>query len=73
MIGMTSASTETRTAALVAPRVAAARVGVTTRTLALWADAGLLQCVRTAGGQRRYLAASVERLLAATASTAGAA
>lgn len=47
---------------LVGPSEAAARLGVTLATLARWADAGRIACVKTAGGHRRFLRAAVEAL-----------
>jgi predicted site-specific integrase-resolvase len=44
---------------LMRPGLAANELGVTTQTLANWADSGQLGCVRTAGGQRRYLATEI--------------
>jgi MerR family transcriptional regulator, light-induced transcriptional regulator len=41
---------------------AARAVGVGPSTVKRWADAGLLACVRTAGGHRRFALADVERL-----------
>jgi predicted site-specific integrase-resolvase len=41
---------------LISPRVAAALRGVTTYTLTRWADAGIIRCVKTEGGHRRYYA-----------------
>jgi len=54
-------------AALLTPAQAAARLGVTPRTLARWADAGRLVGVRTPGGHRRYPAAAVRDLAASRA------
>jgi excisionase family DNA binding protein len=44
---------------LLTPREAAAVLGVTTRTLNIYADGGRLRCTRTAGGHRRYFASSI--------------
>ena len=44
---------------LLTPREAAGVLGVTTRTLNIYADKGRLRCTRTAGGHRRYYASSV--------------
>lgn len=44
---------------LLTPREAAGVLGVTTRTLNMYADAGRIRCTRTAGGHRRYFASSV--------------
>lgn len=42
---------------------AARLLGVTMRTVQLWANSGLLTCWKTEGGHRRILRESVERLL----------
>ena len=47
---------------LLAPGEAAKVIGIGSRTLAQWADAGRLSVVRTPGGHRRYKAAEVEAL-----------
>lgn len=44
---------------LLTPREAAGVLGVTTRTLNMYADAGRIRCTRTAGGHRRYFASSI--------------
>lgn len=44
---------------LLTPREAAGVLGVTTRTLNIYADSGRLRYTRTAGGHRRYFASSV--------------
>lgn len=44
---------------LMTTRQAAARLGVGTTTIKRWADEGVLSCVRTAGGHRRYRQADV--------------
>lgn len=44
---------------LLTPRQAAGVLGVTTRTLNMYADAGRIRCTRTAGGHRRYYASSI--------------
>ena len=44
---------------LLTPREAAVLLGVSTRTLNLYADKGRLRCTRTAGGHRRYFASSI--------------
>lgn len=44
---------------LLKPREAAGVLGVTTRTLNMYADAGRIRCTRTAGGHRRYFASSI--------------
>lgn len=38
----------------VPPRIAAARLGVSTKTLERWLEAGKIKAFRTPGGQRRY-------------------
>jgi len=43
-------------------RRAAELLGVTPRTVQLWADAGILQSWKTPGGHRRFTLATVERL-----------
>lgn len=45
-------------------RKAAELLGVTPRTVQLWADAGILQGWKTPGGHRRFTLATVERLAA---------
>lgn len=45
--------------ALLTPREAALVLGVTTRTLNIYADSGKLRCTKTAGGHRRYFASSI--------------
>lgn len=49
-------------ALLMRPQHAAREAGVTTHTLANWADQGRLSVVRTVGGQRRYLAGEIAHL-----------
>lgn len=44
---------------LLTPREAAGVLGVTTRTLNIYADSGRLRCTKTAGGHRRYFASSI--------------
>ncbi len=44
-------------------RDAADRLGVSLRTVQLWAEAGLLRAWKTAGGHRRILTTSVDELL----------
>lgn len=44
---------------LLTPRAAAGVLGVTTRTLNMYADSGRIRCTRTAGGHRRYFASSI--------------
>ena len=46
------------------PGTAAAMLGVTTHTLAQWADAGIIGVVLTPGAHRRYRAADVAQLSA---------
>ena len=46
------------------PGEAAALLGVSTTTLAAWADAGRIDCLRLPSGHRRYLAESVHALAA---------
>jgi excisionase family DNA binding protein len=43
--------------------IAAARLGVCTKTIRRWDSRGLLRCLRTPGGHRRIPASEVERLL----------
>ena len=38
----------------VPPRVAASRLGVSTKTLERWLEEGKIQGIKTPGGQRRY-------------------
>lgn len=45
-------------------REAAKILGVSLRTVQLWAEAGLLQAWKTTGGHRRILRSSMERMLA---------
>jgi predicted site-specific integrase-resolvase len=59
MLGMTTNETSRR---LMMPGHAAKEAGVTTHTLANWADAGRIRCIRTAGGQRRYVALDIAAL-----------
>jgi excisionase family DNA binding protein len=49
---------------LIRPGAAAQIAGVTTRTLARWADEGRLPVVRLPGGDRRYRRADVEAMMA---------
>lgn len=51
---------------LLTTREAAILLGVGTTSIKRWADAGLLQCVKTPGGHRRYSRASVEALIGQT-------
>jgi excisionase family DNA binding protein len=46
----------------ITPRDAAARFGYHTRTLIRWADAGRIDYVRSAGGQRRYSLESLDKI-----------
>lgn len=50
------------TAKLLAPREAARVLGAGVKTVGRWESQGLLEAARSAGGHRRYTAASVERL-----------
>lgn len=50
-------------------REAAAVLGVTVRTVQLWAEAGLLEAWKTSGGHRRIFQRSVDRLLASRATS----
>lgn len=45
------------------PIKAQKRYGYNTKTLARWAAAGKIECIRSPGGHRRYLASSLERLI----------
>jgi excisionase family DNA binding protein len=47
---------------LLAPKEAAARLGVNVKTLRRWAEAGELTAVRTLGGHHRYLTDEIEAL-----------
>lgn len=49
---------------LLTPGEAASLLGITTQHLARLADRGKLRAVRREGGNRRYLAADVEAILA---------
>jgi len=51
-------------AAYCTTRQAADRIGVSHRTVQMWAENGTLQAWKTAGGHRRIAVASLERLLA---------
>lgn len=51
------------TESLLTTRDAARRLGVGPSTIKRWADEGLLECVRTAGGHRRFPRAQVEAML----------
>ncbi len=48
---------------LITTREAAARLGVGTTTIKRWSDEGVLACVRTAGGHRRYREEDVATML----------
>lgn len=48
---------------LLSPSEVAAMFGVDAKTVTRWARAGLLSCVRTLGGHRRYRALEVGALL----------
>ncbi|WP_313172151.1 excisionase family DNA-binding protein, partial [Massilia oculi] len=50
-------------AAYCTTRQAAERIGVSHRTVQMWAENGTLQAWKTAGGYRRLAVASVARLL----------
>ena len=43
-------------------RKAAELLGVTPRTVQLWADSGILQSWKTPGGHRRFSVSAIERL-----------
>ena len=58
-----SASASLPLKAFVTTREAARLLGMSLRTVQLWAERGLLECWKTEGGHRRILRASVERLL----------
>ncbi|WP_353813095.1 helix-turn-helix domain-containing protein, partial [Moorena sp. SIO1G6] len=45
-----------RTNRYLTPTEAQKRYGYNPKTLARWADAGKIQCIRSPGGHRRYLA-----------------
>ena len=51
---------------MMTPSEVAKLFGVTVQTVADWADAGTLACIRTPGGQRRYRSCDVEALLSPT-------
>ncbi len=55
----------TRPSDLLSRRDVAMRFGVAPQTITRWANEGIIPCVRTLGGQRRYPAYEVERLLSA--------
>lgn len=50
---------------LLCRREVALRFGVTPQTVSRWASRGIIPYVRTLGGQRRYPAYEVERLMSA--------
>jgi excisionase family DNA binding protein len=52
---------------LLSSREAAAALGVGTSTIKRWSDDGVLPCVKTEGGHRRFRADDVDRLLRAQA------
>jgi excisionase family DNA binding protein len=54
---------------LLTTREAADVLGVGTTSIKRWADSGLLQCVKTLGGHRRFPRASVEALIGKTLPT----
>jgi excisionase family DNA binding protein len=56
---------------LIAMREVARRAGVGPTAVKRWSDAGLLPCVRTAGGHRRFRRADVDAFLAARGEAAG--
>ncbi|NEO44302.1 MAG: IS607 family transposase [Moorea sp. SIO4A3] len=45
------------------PIEAQERFGYHPRTLARWAETGKIECIRSPGGHRRYLASSIEQLI----------
>ncbi|WP_424100443.1 helix-turn-helix domain-containing protein [Moorena producens] len=45
------------------PIEAQEKFGYHPRTLARWAEAGKIQCIKSPGGHRRYLASSIEQLI----------
>lgn len=49
---------------LIPPKMAAARFGVSTRSLRRWHSLGLIRANRTVGGHRRYRESDVRSLLA---------
>lgn len=55
---------------LLTTREAADLLGVGTTSIKRWADSGLLQCVKTLGGHRRFPRAAVEALIGQTLPTA---
>ena len=52
------------------PGRAAAKFGVKSRTVRIWAEAGKLTVKRTLGGHRRYLASEVDTLSSETEAVA---
>lgn len=58
---------------LLTPREVAARFRVDPKTVTRWGSNGLLPCVRTPGGHRRFWQSDVDALLAETGSGAQAA
>jgi excisionase family DNA binding protein len=57
--------TPTRPTDLLCRREVAVRFGVTPQTISRWASQGIIPYVRTLGGQRRYPAYEIERLMSA--------
>ncbi|MFQ5380373.1 MAG: helix-turn-helix domain-containing protein [Dehalococcoidia bacterium] len=55
-------STSEAEAPLLGRREVARRFGVSPQTVTRWANEGILPCVRTLGGQRRFLESEVERV-----------
>lgn len=55
-------STDSGGSKLLKPSEAAELLGVSTRALANWADAGHLDAIKLPGGSRRYRRADVEAL-----------
>ncbi len=51
---------------LLTTRAAARKLGVGTTSIKRWADSGLLRCVRTPGGHRRFPREAVDELLSAS-------
>ncbi|WP_287254137.1 MULTISPECIES: helix-turn-helix domain-containing protein [unclassified Moorena] len=47
----------------ITPVEAQKKSGYNTRTLARWAEAGKIECIKSPGGHRRYLASSIEKLI----------
>jgi excisionase family DNA binding protein len=55
--------------ALMTPREVAAMFRVDSKTVARWAKAGKLKCVRTPGGHRRYKVSEIQALISSTEET----